>query len=254
MSSPGYAYIVGRTTADGEWVKVGIAARIGRVLDHRGWNMLVRTFEAESVLADPRELEQRVLSRFPEFSSNRAICGSCGVAKPPIGRTGSDGLTEIRHATCYPGIREFFEQEWNSAKRLPRDSAWRVDFNPLSLRPAGMKVAGHPWRQPPRMDASDYQSNTCNVLCIRGVPSEEVLSFLDRKWEEGTPDLRAALWAKYGKRVCKRDGTPTPRAKGSGASGRREDVESKLTDMAVLLDVSIVLVSVRKPGMLYAYA
>jgi len=71
MGAPGYVYLVGRETKDGAWAKVGIAARIGRVYDHerQGWTMLVRTFERDLVLEDPRSVERSVLSRFPDAGS-----------------------------------------------------------------------------------------------------------------------------------------------------------------------------------------
>ena len=67
---------------------------------------------------------------------------------------------------------------------------------------------------------------------MRGVPAAEVVAFLDREWEQGTVHLRKALWGRFGSRVCKIDGTTTPRAKGSGASGERTNVEGKLAKMA----------------------
>jgi hypothetical protein len=253
MHRPGYVYLLKRETADGVWVKVGIAARIGRVLEHRGWDMLIPTFETDVVLEDPCSLEQRVLKQFPDTGKRSNKCGMCGALKPPVGRMGSDGLTEVRHLRCYPSLPDFFAQAWKLAPRLARDAAWRVDFDPLSLRPGGFVPVGE-WRQPPRMDASEYTNNTCNVLCVRGVPAREVLVFLDSAWERGTVHLRKALSDKFGVCVCKADGTPTPRAKGTGVGGHRSDVEDLLTKMTRLPDVEVVLVSVRKPGILYAYA
>jgi hypothetical protein len=43
------------------------------------------------------------------------------------------------------------------------------------------------------MDPSEYQANTCNVLCVRGVPASEVVALLDREWEQGTVHLRASV-------------------------------------------------------------
>ncbi len=254
MAGPGYVYLIGRETDDGPWAKVGIAARIGRVQDHRGWTMLVRTFEAECVLADPHCLEQTVLRKFPERGPSSARCAVCGAQKPPVGRNGTDGLTEVRHLPCYPGIAEFFEQEWHRALRLARDTTWQVDFDPLCLSPGGFVSVGSPWRQPPLMDPNEYQANTCNVICIRGVPAAEVMAFLDLEWERGAVNLRGELWKRFGSRVCRADGSVTPRAKGTGVPGERAEVEPMLESMAKLPDVHVVLVTVRKPGLLYAYA
>lgn len=250
MSRPGYVYFIGRSNEYGDWVKVGVAARIGRVYDHRGWDMLERTFESDQVIADAYGLELSILSKFPDSNSSSTKCSICGAPKPPIGRSGIDGTTEIRHLKCYPGIYETFVKEWKQALRLSRKDAWLVDFDPLTLRPGGFEPVGDPWRQPPRMDSNEYQANTCNVLCVRGVPAEEVITFLDQEWEKGTPDLRKALWNKYGEHVCKRDGTPSPNAKGSGGP----DVVLNLTGMTKFRNVQILLLSVRKPGTLYAYA
>jgi len=175
MSGPGYVYLVGRETEYGAWAKVGVAARIGRVLDHQGWTMLVRTFEADYILANPHRLERSVLERFRDKGPRSAECAACGAPKPPVGRTDVDGLTEVRHLRCYPGMRDFFEQAWRGAPRLAQDTVWRVDFDPLSLRPGGFVPVGQPWRQPPRMDPSEYQANTCNVLCVRDVPAGDML-------------------------------------------------------------------------------
>lgn len=235
-------------------MKVGIAARIGRVQDHRGWTMLVRTFEQESVLADPRALEQCLLRAHKESGIDSRYCGVCGAPKPPVGRDGTDGLTEVRHLQCYPSIREEFERAWSIAPRLTRDSTWKVNFDPLALQPNGFAPVGTPWRQPPRMDANEYQANTCNVICIRGVPATEVVEYLDREWARGAVNLRSELWKRYGSSVCKADGATTPRAKGTGVSGEKVEVEKKLNLMASLPDVHVLLISVRKPGMLYAFA
>jgi len=114
MGAPGYVYLVGRETKDGAWAKVGIAARIGRVYDHerQGWTMLVRTFERDLVLEDPRSVERSVLSRFPDAGSLSDRCGTCGAPKPLVGRTGSDGLTEVRHLPCHAGLPSFFAEMW----------------------------------------------------------------------------------------------------------------------------------------------
>lgn len=253
MSGPGYIYLVSRETDEGAWMKVGVAARIGRVRDHVGWTMHVRTFETDCVLANARSVEQAILRRFPDVGPRSSVCGKCGAQKPPVGRTGTDGLTEVRHARCHADLPRVFEEVWKAADRLPRDAAWRVSFDPLSLRPGGFFPLGEPWRQPPRMNANEYQANTCNVLCVRGVPQDEVVAVIDRAWEAGAVDLRSALFDRFGVQISKMDGTPSPRAKGSGASGELSDVEGKLARMARLPDVEIVLVSVRKPGMLYAY-
>jgi hypothetical protein len=254
MKRPGYVYIVGRETKDGAWAKVGVAARIGRVLDHesRDWSMLERTFETDGFLADPHGLEQAVLGRFSDAGSSSGECGVCHAPKPPVGRNGRDGLTEVRHLACYPGLPAFFAEQRKTAERLERDATWLVDFGPRTLSPGGFLYVGE-WRQPPRMDSNEYQGNTCNVLCVRGVSGAVVLEFLDREWEAGTVDLRKTLWKEFGGHVCKTDGTTTPNAKGSGASGERADVERKLAAMAAFPDVEIVLASVRKPGVLYAY-
>lgn len=255
MGAPGYVYLVGRETKDGAWAKVGIAARIGRVYDHerQGWTMLVRTFERDLVLEDPRAVERSVLDHFPDVGPLSRECGVCGAPKPLVGRTGSDGLTEVRHLRCHAGLPTLFAETWKRAGRLKRDAAWLVDFDPLSLRPGGFVAIPDPWRQPPRMDSNEYQANTCNVLCVRSVRAAEVVAFLDNEWETGTVDLRKALALQFGDRVCKTDGTPTPNAKGSGARGQRSDVEHKLAKMTRFGDVEIVMASVRKPGMLYAY-
>ena len=216
--------------------------------------MSVSTFEPGCVLEDPQGLEQAILERFRDDGSSSDLCGSYGSPKPPVGRTGRDGLTEVRHLDCHPNLPGVFEDEWERAPRLARDAVWLVDFDPLSLRPGGFAPVGDPWRQPPRMDPREYKANTCNVLCIRGVDAEKVNAFLDEEWEKGAVDLRKALWGEFDRRVCKVDGTPTPNAKGSGCSGQRSDVVQKLTKMALLPDVQVVMVSVRKPGMLYAYA
>ena len=253
MPNPGYLYLVGRTNEYGEWVKVGVAARIGRVRDHRDWNMLVQTFEAEHYLTDPRGVEQDILRRYREAGRERANCGVCGAPKPAVGRTGLDGRTEIRHLACHPGIRDHFQTAWTSADRMKREASWHVDFDPMILRPNGFTVVGEPWRQPPLMDANEYQQNTCNVICVRSIPSLEVIRFLDEEFEQGVTDLRRTLWQRFGDKVCKVDGTPTPRAKGTGVPGNPDELEAKLAQMASLADVDVVLVSVRKPGMLYAY-
>ncbi|MEO5826698.1 MAG: hypothetical protein ABIR59_12480 [Gemmatimonadales bacterium] len=253
MGSPGYVYLINRANEHGDWFKVGVAARIGRVNDHRGWDMAVRTFESDHVLADAGTLEKSILDQFPDRGSSTSHCGQCGAKKPPIGRGGSDGLTEIRHAACHPGLRERFELMWTNAPRLLRDEAWRVTFDAASIEPGGFQLVGAPWRQPPNMDAPEYQQNTCNVICVRDEDHASVVAFLDAEWERGTVNLRAALWTKYGTNVCKVDGTPTPRAKGTGVVGTEEAVNARLTAMAAFPDVGIVLVSVRKPGTLYAY-
>lgn len=254
MKRPGYGYLVVRETEHGTWGKVGVAARIGRVLDHgnRGWAMLERTFERDGFLADPRDLEQAVLQRFSDAGSGTGECGICHAPKPPIGRNGRDGLTEMRHLPCFPEFPAFFAEQWQKAERLERDAAWQVEFDPRALSPGGYVYVGE-WHQPPRMDSSEYQANTCNVLCVRGFAGRAVVDFLDREWEAGAVDLRKALWKEFGVQICKTDGTTTPNAKGSGAGGDRADVERKLAAMAALPDVEIVLVSVRKPGVLYAY-
>jgi len=175
MSGPGYVDLVGRETEHGAWAKVGVAARIGRVLDHQGWTMLVRTFEADYVLANPHSLERSILEQFRDEGPRSAECAVCGAPKPPVGRTDVDGLTEVRHLRCYPGMRDFFEQAWRGAPRLAQDAVWRVDFDPLSLHLGGFVPVGQPWRQLPRMDPSEYQANTCNVLCVRDVPAGDML-------------------------------------------------------------------------------
>lgn len=253
MSGPGYVYLVGRENEHGAWAKVGVAARIGRVQEHRGWKMLHRTVGPGCLFEAPRSLEQEILRHFAEKGGPRNQCGRCAAPKPPVGRTGSDGLTEVRHLNCYQGLPAFFEERWERAPRIEPERAGRMDFDPLSLRPGGFVPVREPWRQPPRMDPGEYQANACNVLCVQSVPAAQVVDWIDRRWESGEVDLRKALWNQYRDAVCKVDGTPTPNAKGSGARAQRGDVETKLATMTRIPGVEIVLVSVRNLGLLYAY-
>lgn len=81
---PGYAYLM--TDPSRRWVKVGIAARIGRARDHarHGWTELIRTFDESNLLSDPQgEVERPVLATFTRGTST---CPNCGEPKPPIGR------------------------------------------------------------------------------------------------------------------------------------------------------------------------
>jgi hypothetical protein len=81
------------------------------------------------------------------------------------------------------------------------------------------------------------------------------LAFLNTERDRGIVDVRRALAKKFSDNLCKVDGSPTPKGKGSGATGERADVESKLTEMAnAVPDLEIMLLSVRKRSILCAYA
>lgn len=253
---PGYAYLMADPSR--RWVKVGIAARIGRARDHarQGWTALVRTFGDGDLLADPRgEVERPVLAT---FTRGTTACPKCDEPKPSIGRSGTDGLTEIAHISCFPGVEEAFRVRWERAERTTLDRRGKLDFDPIELRPGGFEPVREPWHQPPNADPTDYGKNAVNVCCVHGVPPGEVLDVLDAAWERGEVDLRCVLGRTFGERVWGRRGKPTAiRAdgspKGSGASAARVHVEQSLEDTARTPGVDIVFCSVRPLSLLFAY-
>jgi hypothetical protein len=214
--------------------------------------MFFPTFERDYVLENPHGLEQIVLRRFSDSMPQSDKCNKCGAPKPPVGRPGKDGITEVRHLACYPELPAFFECELKIAQRIQRDAAWQVNFDPLELHPNNF-VPVREWRQPPLMDSSEYKNNTCNVLCVRRISAKEVIDFLNNEWEKGTVHLRKALSDKFGENVCNANGTPSPKAKGTGISGEREAVLKKMFQMTRISDVTVLLLTVRKLGILYAY-
>jgi len=256
MSNPGYAYLMTFADPSGRWEKVGVAASTNRVRDHQGWLMVMRTVgEDRYLLRDPlRDVEQLVLAEFPVTGGDKLACDRCGARKPPVGRGGADGLTEVRHVSdkCYSSMRDSFARHMGAAPRLPGGPPVSIGFDPTQLRPNGFILSGGPYRQPPR--AKTYLSFPCNVLCVRERRGGEVLDLLDEMWRRGVQDLRQGLNELIGSDLCGLDGLPSP-AKGSGATGERADVEGKLSRMARIRGVAVVLLTVRPGGgMLYAYA
>lgn len=172
--------------------------------------------------------------------------------------SGTDGLTEIAHILCFPGVEEIFRAQWEHARRTTLDRRGKLDFDPLELHPAGFEPMREPWHQPPNADPSDYGKNAMNVCCVHGVPPEEVLDMLDTAWEKGEVDLRCVLGRTLGERVWGRRGKPTAiRAngspKGSGVSAARVHVEQCLEETARTPGVDIVFCSVRPLSLLFAY-
>ncbi|SCY08918.1 hypothetical protein SAMN05661077_1152 [Thiohalorhabdus denitrificans] len=253
MSHPGFVYLVETTSPEGSWAKVGVAARITRVQDHErsGWRMRFNSFEENYLIEDPRLLEQSILANYPTTGDSR-ICPACGASKPPVGRNGSDGLTEVIHLDCFPDLPERFGDAWKHAKRLPRDQAAPVAFDPAQVTPPGFQLAGDPWVQHPNMEPASYGHYPCNVLCLKGVAPSEALDVIDDAWREGASDIRRELWDRFGELILNKNLLPSQKAKGSGAKTKSRVAEF-LKGMAREPKVKVLLLSVRKPGRLYAY-
>lgn len=213
----------------------------------------MQTFEENFVLKNPRNLEQTVLKQFSDSGYSSSQCGKCGAKKPPVGRTGVDGLTEVRHLKCYPDLPDFFEKEWTQAERIKKDEFKNVKFHPQQLKINGYQLVREAWRQLPLKNPEDYPNIPCNVLCVRGISAQEVIEFLDSEWEKGSSNLRGALWNKFGESVCNMHGKPSPNSKGSGAKGEIFDVQEKLFQMTKFSDANVLLLTVRNPGILYAF-
>jgi hypothetical protein len=204
---PGYAYLM--TDPSRQWVKVGIAARLGRARQHsrHGWTELERTFGQDGFLADPRgEVEVPVLGT---FERSKGACAKCGANKPSIGRNGADGLTEVAHLRCFPGVADAFRVRWRRAGRATLDRVGALDFDPTELRPGGFTPLREPWPQLPTRDPGDYGRNALNISCIWGIPSATVINALDVAWENGEVELRRAMGRQFGVRVRRRGGLPT---------------------------------------------
>lgn len=254
MGYPGYLYLVGRSTANGDWAKVGIAARLERVKDHTGWNMIVRTFEEEWVLSDPRSVEQAVLARFEDRGTSKEVCGRCGALKPPIGRGGHDGLTEIRHLDCHPGLVEFFRTTWQEADRIQRSDLGFQHIDQKLLCPPGFSSVGDPWRLIPRMSPSNYMNYRLVVSSVRNQGAEDVIAQLNTCWETGVPDLWAAMRARFADHIFGASGKGGRGAKGvSGCPGGIPDVREKLFRMSKVSNVNIVFLWVKELERLYAW-
>lgn len=242
--TPGYAYLM--IDRSRQWVKVGIAARFERAKQHssHGWTEHERTFGADDFLADPRgQVEVTVLST---FERSKETCAKCGARKPSIGRNGSDGLTEIAHLRCFPGVVDVFRASWSQATRTTLDLRGMLDFDPLELRPGGFAPLPKPWLQPPNGDPRDYGKNALNVSCVFGIPSSTVIETLDLAWEHGEVELRRVIGREFGGLIRRRRGLPTTlladgTPKGSGASGFRSQVEPMLEETALVPKINTIL-------------
>ena len=198
-------------------------------------------------------VERPILGAFAEeVGKGKRFCGRCGKAKPPVGRTGEDGLTEVRHVDCYGSMVSDFNRRMGDAQRTTLDAVQTLSFDPRELEVPGFHLADTVLQQP---RLNEYKSYPFNAFYVRHVVPGDLLAAVEGAWESGAVDIPQAIKRKFGRAARRASGDPVGErgGGGTGIADNRSRVTERLREMARANGASAILLMVRPNDVLHIW-